>query len=434
MTTTDSRREGARDTTRPSAAAPDFLGTARCDTSSPPAEGPTPAGTGWCAATSMGASGPLSDRTSTSEATQATAVGAPSLGTATPDTTTPYAEGPIPDRNRWRDTKPQSAVGAQQVSQVDTPGDDTTATGVDLADPSLAMLAATVDDLERVRKATANRLRILTTLAPDSDGVIRGFGLPVTHSGVQSMTELAAQVETWEADAVRRLERRMKAHPLGEWVKRTPGVGAKSIARVLGAIGDPAIHPHTGKPRTFGQLKSYCGLAPGQDGASPRPKRGEGQVRYNPTARMRLYVAINPMVNLRKDADGSGPTDPDWQPTTFLGEAYKAARASRVDFLHLHPCKLCGPSGKPAEPGTPWPAKHQHGHGLHMMMVALLRALWDESRALHGLPDELPGSALRIATPRPAAPTPGTDSSSAPPHAADTSRAADEAHLSAVAA
>jgi hypothetical protein len=39
----------------------------------------------------------------------------------------------------------------------------------------------------------------------------------------------------------------MRAHPLGPWVKRTTGVGEKTGARLLAAIGDPAALPSVKK-------------------------------------------------------------------------------------------------------------------------------------------------------------------------------------------
>lgn len=80
-----------------------------------------------------------------------------------------------------------------------------------------------LDDLERVRIATENRARALTQA---------GFDGAVYDEQAKSLAKL-------EHEAVLHLQRAVRRHPLGPWVKRTVGVGEKQGARLIAAIGDP---------------------------------------------------------------------------------------------------------------------------------------------------------------------------------------------------
>lgn len=55
---------------------------------------------------------------------------------------------------------------------------------------------------------------------------------------------------------------------------------------------------------------------------------------------------------------------------------YDWARAVAADKVHAVECVRCGPSGKPAQPGTPWNPGHQHAHALRIVGKELLRDLW----------------------------------------------------------
>jgi hypothetical protein len=59
---------------------------------------------------------------------------------------------------------------------------------------------------------------------------------------------------------------------------------------------------------------------------------------------------------------------------------YDEARAQYAEKLHAAPCVRCGPSGKPAQPGSPWSAGHQHAAALRRVSKAVLKDLWAASR------------------------------------------------------
>lgn len=131
---------------------------------------------------------------------------------------------------------------------------------VSLLDPALSFAADILDDIERVRTANENRLRQMTRSVEDKDGEVRGFGYDESHPDV---ARLAAMVETFkkvEHEATLSLQRKMRKHPLGAWVKAQRGVGEKQGARLLAAIGDPYINSAKDAPRTVSALWAYCGL------------------------------------------------------------------------------------------------------------------------------------------------------------------------------
>jgi len=129
-----------------------------------------------------------------------------------------------------------------------------------LLDPALALAADVLDDIERVRKANANRLRQLTRTGADKDGEERGFGLDPDHPDVMRLGLMLLALERIEHDAVLSLQGKLRKHPLAPWVQAQRGVGQKQAARLLAAIGDPYINSAKGQPRTVSALWAYCGL------------------------------------------------------------------------------------------------------------------------------------------------------------------------------
>jgi len=154
----------------------------------------------------------------------------------------------------------------------------------------LTIAADQVDDIEAVRKSTANRLRSLTIPVeiPKS-----GITIDKAGEGTPEAIALASQLEVFqmaEKTAVLELNRAMRAHPLSGWVKEGMGVGTKSVARLLGSIGDPASRydPEAEEvvERTVGQLWSYCGY-----GDAEKQKRRKGvQSNWNSEAKMRVHI------------------------------------------------------------------------------------------------------------------------------------------------
>lgn len=256
----------------------------------------------------------------------------------------------------------------------------------------LAAAADTLDDIEKMRIACENRLRQFTRAAGelDADGRKRGFGWDLRSPAVAALATLVAGMKCdsmvvrealgdekppkrkgccLEHDAERNLTRALRAHPLGAWVKTQRGIGEKQGGRLIGAIGDPYARPallledgswDPARPRTVYELWAWCGLKPGQ-----RRKRGE-KAKWSAAAKMRAFNIAGSMLKAGNR------------------EVYDKRKAHTEGRLHEGECVRCGPSGKPAQDGTPWSDAHRHGDALRIVSKnAILKQLWREAKRIH---------------------------------------------------
>lgn len=224
----------------------------------------------------------------------------------------------------------------------------------------LGFWAETLDDIEGLRKATANRHRSLTR---DDEW---GHGLSDLHPGVAAVSDHLDQFTGFEKSVVKQLELTMKDHPLGPWVKNQKGLGLKTVARYLAAVGgDPAWHPREGRLRSLRELWAYSGLHV-VNGQAPVRRRGE-QGNWNDGARMRAWNIAQPIIK------GKGP----------YREVYDETRAKYAEAVHQTECRRCGPSGKPAQPGSTLNPGHQHARAIRAIAKAVTKDLWTEARRLH---------------------------------------------------
>lgn len=235
---------------------------------------------------------------------------------------------------------------------------------VTLLDPLLALAADTVDDLEKTRIAAENRLRQLTRDEPDSDGEMRGFALTETEAAPYAA--IVDELVKVEHAAVLELQRRMRKHPLGPWVKSQVGLGEKQAARLLAAIGDPYWNTLHDRPRTVSELWAFCGYDP-VDGVAKRRTRGQ-RSNWSADAKMRAYLIAESCVK---------------QTRSPYRTVYDAGRAKYANAMHAAPCVRCGPAGKPAAEGSPLSLGHQHARALRLVAKEVLKELWREARALH---------------------------------------------------
>jgi hypothetical protein len=266
-----------------------------------------------------------------------------------------------------------------------------------LADPTLAMCADVVDDLETVRIANQNRLRTLTA------GDEYGHSLDADHPDVKRLAELVAVLEGAEHQAVLNLQRVMRKHPLGAFMKARRGLGEKQFARLLASLRDPYWNDLFNRPRTVRELYAYAGYhVLGSDtqgandsqpsigvaaaslgtstqagrgsqdahgaGVAPTRKRGE-KSNWNSTARKRLWLCADACI----------------VKSSHYRHVYDDGRLKYADAIHQQPCAQCGPKGKPAQPGTPLSAGHQHARARRLIAKAILKDVWDESKRLHEL-------------------------------------------------
>jgi hypothetical protein len=338
----------------------------------------------------------------------------PGPGTPTPEQATSGtspkeetpARAPLPPASAKNSAPPMAAAlvlgetDDQRGSAIDRPMP--TSWALSLADPLLALSADVLDDLERVRIANENRLRQLTRTEADSDGLERGFGLPVDHPDVKRLAALVDGLAASEHQAELNLRRQLRQHPLGPWVKQARGVGEKQAARLIASIGDPYWNTLHNRPRTVSELWAYAGyhvLPAGQvpgdahrtaasgaltggnpdhpgTGAQAGPvgvaaTRARGQkANWSATAKMRAYLVAVSIVK------AGGP----------YRDVYDAARAKHDGAVHATECKRCAPAGKPAPAGSPLSAGHQHARALRAVAKEVLRDLWREAKRLHELP------------------------------------------------
>lgn len=255
----------------------------------------------------------------------------------------------------------------------------------------LAAAADTLHDIERLRIASENRLRQFTrgTDEEDKDGGKRGFGWDLRSPAVASLATLVGGMKCdsevvrqalgddkppkkkgccLEHDAERNLTRALRANPLGPWVRAQKGIGEKQGGRLVATIGDPYMRPamlredetwEPARPRTVSELWAYCGLKPGQ-----RRKRGE-LANWSATAKMRAWNVAGSMLKAGNR------------------EVYDKRKAATEGRLHSAECVRCGPSGKPALPGSAWSDGHRHADALRVVSKEILKELWREARRIH---------------------------------------------------
>ena len=230
-------------------------------------------------------------------------------------------------------------------------------------DALLLILADALDDLERTRISTQNRLRSLIAVPANphdsakrfaNDGVRDLILAALKHANPKKWESLCAELRDTDADRVVvqlvdvtsgliTLEHRstlelafaMRAHPLGPWVKRTVGIGEKQGARLLAAIGDPAARAMPS------QLWQYCG-----HGAPSKRQRGV-KSWWNPTAKMRVHLIAESCIKQR---------------TSPYRAVYDEAR---MDW-----------AARDTSDG------HKHNHALRMVGKAILLDLWREAKEI----------------------------------------------------
>ena len=254
---------------------------------------------------------------------------------------------------------------------------------VSLSDPFLALAADVLDDLEKVRIANENRYRQLTRTEADADGEERGFGLDDSHPDVARLGALVDSLRKAEHQAGLNLNRLMRQHPLGPWVKQQRGIGEKQAARLLAVIGDPYVNEQTGEVRTVSQLWSYCG----HGDPARRKFKGMSQADLfrlgNPTAKSRLWLIACAVLKAgggeKKATEVANPNDGP----PSLAAAYYHRKSATVGREHARDCVRCGPSGKPAPEGSPWSDAHRHADALRVLGKAILREMWLEAKRIH---------------------------------------------------
>lgn len=165
-----------------------------------------------------------------------------------------------------------------------------------------------------------------------------------------------------------------------EWVEHTPGLGAPSMARLLGHLGHPrratpahwegsgtkrVLIPDPPYERTIGQLWQYCGHG---DPRRSRPGKGATAEEVfacgSPTLKMIVHLIAANTMRSKDGQDG------------MYRKIYDSERDRFADRVHASPCVRCGPSGRPAAEDTPWKPGHQMAAALRRVGKEILRDLW----------------------------------------------------------
>ncbi len=249
-------------------------------------------------------------------------------------------------------------------------------------DAALFMAASTLDDLERIRIATENRYRTMTMAPANEDGEdIGGWGLDERHPDVAQLAATIEALRALEHNATLQLQRTMRRHPLGPWVKQAKGVGEKQAARLLAAIGDPYWHTVDDRPRTVSQLWAYCGLhvIPGQTLTDTRGLGAGDSSATGGDAHPRNATHATPGVAARRRKGQRANWSTDAKTRAYLvavscmkspGSPYRDVYLARREHTAVtHP---------------DWTPIHSHNDGLRITSKAILRDLWRESARLHG--------------------------------------------------
>jgi hypothetical protein len=257
-----------------------------------------------------------------------------------------------------------------------------------LADPLLAFYASVLDDLETVRIGNGNRLRMMTRDETDSDGGMRGMGLPADAPEVRAFAVSVEGLQAMEHQAELNLKRAMRKHPLGPWVASMKGVGEKTAARLLASIRDPYWNDLHERPRKVSELWSYCGYG---DARAQVRRRGQ-QSKWSAEAKMRAYLIaeacskqlVKPCHTITGDK-GEYLTGVHLEGCSCgtYRVLYDESRTKYRDTVHPWECRRCGPEGHPAQPGSPRSAAHQHAMSLRKVSKEVLKDLWREAKRLH---------------------------------------------------
>lgn len=281
-----------------------------------------------------------------------------------------------------------------------------------LFDPLLSTLAAGLDDIERSKNAQANRLRQLTRTGEDKDGEERGFGLDANHPAVAALSAQLAGLEALNKEMTKALQRQLKSHPLHPWIKAQSGLGDKTVARLLHAIRDPYWNDLHDRPRTVSELWAFCGLhvLPGsqrprddqhQPAAGTTPAADHGPLGHQypivgsstvHTGRDALDALMEPAgVAPRRRRGHKANWSTDAKTRAYLivescmknrnspyRKVYDDGREKYAEAVHAHACAPCG-----AAVGAPLKDGHKHARAMRLVMKAVLKDLWIESKRLY---------------------------------------------------
>lgn len=240
----------------------------------------------------------------------------------------------------------------------------------------LGLLCSIFSDIEKIRIGVGNRVGQALRDEPDKDGRIRGFMLDEEHPAVVKLLIARDGMHNIEEALEKEIVSLMKQHPLGPWVESRKGCGHKTIGRLIGCIGDPYLRVTvsqdgviTQSPRSLRQCWALCGMSVLPDGTTPARRKGE-KASWNVNARRALFIISRSQVYGRDN---------------YYRPLYDEEKEHYLKTPHALACKRCGPSGKPAPPGSERSKGHADANALRKVSQQVIKDLWRESRKLHGI-------------------------------------------------
>lgn len=243
---------------------------------------------------------------------------------------------------------------------------------------SLRFHAAMLNDIQKTRQAVGNRQwagNSLHVLDVEMNEALMASALNTEEQFAKALTRVYKQVVPDELQA---------------WQKAAKGVGDLQFARLLGEIGDPFIatpyswsttppkdhvclplqcgkerHLVAGVPfyRTLPQLWQYCGLGDPNRRVTKNITAEGLMALGKPQGKVLMHRIVAQVVMAKR----------------FNGEyavLYDAIKNGYVSKTHESECKRCGPSGKPAQPGSSWSPGHQDAAAKRYVAKEILRDIY----------------------------------------------------------
>lgn len=283
---------------------------------------------------------------------------------------------------------PGNLVTPPPANLVPTPIDRARVAEYDALNLPLICLAENLTDIESARISMANRHRQLAEL-------------DAGQADIRRLAALIEGLEQLEHVAVLDLQRAMRAHPLGPWVKRSKGVGEKQAARLLASIGNPYWNSLHQRPRRGpAELWAYCGyhvISPdGQSGAAAHPRPAVGGPLL-PASQSTDDAQRGPAGG-QSSATPSHQVGPDALATPVAGVAPKRRKGQRANWNSTARTRayLVAESCMKSREGTyrpdydkgrskysGLPDGHAHNRALRLVAKAVLRDIFLEAKAWH---------------------------------------------------
>ena len=276
---------------------------------------------------------------------------------------------------------------------------------------ALRLAAEMFEDMQRQRCNVENKIQAFYGVSKDDFKKLRKQ-LDETGEGTFffAILKQAEEAEKFAGKMMAgNLEKAAGPHLLS-FIEATPGIALHTAARLLGVIGDPYIaYPHHWEDGKTAKAKKvlvaddpYIRRVPdlwgysGYGDASRRPTKGQSQAETfamgNPKAKMLAHIIAGTLTQYgvekldhcreTNNKDTTNGYDLDGRKAiSHFGEVFLAARKLYAGSQHPDVCVRCGPSGKPAQPGSVRSLGHQQAMATRRVAKELLKQLWIAARA-----------------------------------------------------